>query len=132
MPGSASSLCPCELKEQPDQTSGCSVNVVRRWVSSSFKQLKLSASDDDTGVVHAICNIRHHRSYSPSPSTIFLVWRLWNCSSLVPVLPIIQILLCQSFWPLLPTSSSLLRCPSRLRPGPITFYPLYHTPKPPH
>src|ERR1700733_9979384 len=78
----------------------------------------------------ALSFIRHHRSYSPSPSTIFLVWRLWNCSSLVPVLPIIQILLCQSFWPLLPTSSSLLRCPSGLRPGPITFYPLYHTPKP--
>src|SRR6218665_3730524 len=32
--------------------------------------------------------IRHYRPQSPSSSTFFLVWQLWNCSTLVQIISI--------------------------------------------
>src|SRR6218665_1753406 len=73
--------------------------------------------------------IRHYRPQSPSSSTFFLVWHLWNCSTLVQIISVLKVILCQSLQPHLTTYPTLLWSPSRLRPGSAPLYSIHHTVK---
>src|SRR6218665_931450 len=62
-------------------------------------------------------------------STFFLVWHLWNCSTLVQIISVFLVILCQSLKPHLRTPPTLLWHPSTLCPGSTPLYFIHHAVK---
>src|SRR6218665_3602519 len=56
------------------------------WVMGPARFHCATLLNDSSG--SAMSCIRHYRPQSPSSSTFFLVWHLWNCSTLVQILSI--------------------------------------------